>query len=235
MHRTVHFRQTLKSNFNFASTLLYTISRCTFHGFSNKVYFKDYKIIDANNKKKCKYERLETLEDLDEEFDIQRTFKEAQEILEQCYQDIKHKLNVQYSNDEFRVKIMIWFSEKRLLLPHRYQMKAMLHTYISWQNIEVNDDEHMTMEQLDHCLYPGHEILVELGIHEEEFFEQQTLDEKTFEQKTIDRCYEDMKHKFNVRSSDIIISVTILKWYIDKRHALPRVYLMNGMVGLFIC
>ena len=53
--------------------------------------------------------------------------------------------------------------------------------------------------------------------------------------ETVDQCYEDMKLKLTVWSSEDEISATILEWYIKKRHALPRAYLMNSMVRLFIC
>ena len=71
-------------------------------------------------------------------------------------------------------------------------------------------------------------------ILEQQFLEQQTPEEETREQETFDRCYEDIKQRLNVRSSDDEIRATIMGWYLDKGVALPRPYLMNSMVRTYI-
>ena len=77
-----------------------------------KFTFKDYKVIHADNKRKHKYEWQGTFEKLDQDFFEQQTLKEEQEILQQCYQDIKYKLNVRYSNYQISETIFKWFLKK---------------------------------------------------------------------------------------------------------------------------
>ena len=108
----------------------------------------------------------------------------------------------------------------------------MIRVYISWLNNEEDADERMTREQFVHRLFPRCD---QQEILEQEFLEHQTLEPETFEQETVNQCCEDLKHKLNIQSADDEIRATIEGWYVDKRHALPIAYLMNGTVRLYIC
>ena len=118
-----------------------------------------HKVINADNKKKRKHERKEGINEeiREEEFVERQTLEERnheQETFEQCYEDIKNRLNVRSSDDEIRATIMGWYLDKNASLPRPYLMNSMVRTYIHWLNDEAGDDERMTDLQLFQRLYP---------------------------------------------------------------------------------
>ena len=132
-----------------------------------------------------------------------------------------------------------WYSE---LVRHRlnFEFEVLVHrhfqTYLCFMDSKLNFEFRNDRKVMNADKKRKHQQQETMKdeILEQQFLEQQTPEEETREQETFERCYEDIKHRLNVRSSDDEIRATILGWYLDKSFALPRTYLMNSMVRTYI-